>query len=92
MWLDAWKQVDLVEHQQLRHGLRAYFCQDLIDFKNVIWMKFICRVHDMDKKIRLSCLLKRSTKRFNQLMWQMANETYRIGDDHRSIVLQGNTA
>ena len=46
----------------------------------------------MEKQVRLHSLFQRGAKCLDQLMRQVANKTYGIGNDSRAIIFQINTS
>src|SRR5690606_16658182 len=86
--LDPVKQVDLVVDLKNRQLIGANFTQyghDLLDLCVAFRLEGVDHVQ---QQIRVAGLFQRGPKGLNQLVRQMANETHRIRENHRTDIVQ----
>ncbi len=78
--------VQFVEHQDLRHVLRADLREHALDFLDAPVALGIGAIHDMQEQIRVARLGQRRLERCDEIVRQVADESDRIGEHERPAI------
>ena len=80
--LAVFQQIDLVVNPQLRHIGGFNFSQHFVHFVNIVVAFRGGAIHHVHQQVGFSGFLQGCLKRFHQLVRQVTNKAYGVGQDH----------